>query len=139
MVIKLKMPINLFPNKKNLFNKSWKSTCQSGIWYDVLFKGFYNFKDFYKFWHYRISNTFESKKKTDRARGAIEVDNVAQSDLSTKILVCTPIDTWVSTELWNRISISIWITPDPYQACITLFLVLEKKECYFEIRIRRIS
>ena len=81
MVIKLKIPINLFPNKKTLFNKSWKSTCQSGIWCDVLFKPFYNF------WHNRISSTFKSKKKTDRTRGAIEVDNVAQSDLSTKILV----------------------------------------------------
>ena len=28
-----------------------------------------------------------AKKKTDITRGAIEVDNVAQSDLSTKILV----------------------------------------------------
>ena len=28
-----------------------------------------------------------AKKKTDRTRGAMEVDNVAQSDLSTKILV----------------------------------------------------
>ena len=73
MVIKLKIPINLFPNKKTLFNKSWKSTCQSGIWCDVLFKPFYNF------WHYRIWNTFESKKKDrqnswrnrGRQRGAI--------------------------------------------------------------------
>ena len=30
-----------FSEQKKLFNKSWKSTCQSGIWYDVLFKGFF--------------------------------------------------------------------------------------------------
>ena len=53
-----------------------------------------------------------AKKKTDRTRGAIEVDNVAQSDLSTKILVLhLSCNAMGPKNLWNCIY-RAWLDQD---------------------------
>ena len=55
-----------------------------------------------------------AKKKTDRTRGAMEVDNVAQSDLSTKILVLhLSCNAMGPKHLWN---------------CILIFMIVQFHE-----------
>ena len=75
------MPINLFPNKKTYLTKAESQLVSQE--FDAMFYS----NLFIIFGTTEFQTPSRAKKKTDITRGAIEVDNVAQSDLSTKILV----------------------------------------------------
>ena len=106
MVIKLKTPINLFPNKKKTYLTKAESQLVSQEFDMMYSKVFIISKLFINFGTTEFQAPSRAKKKTDRTRGAIEVDNVAQSDLSTKILVyhlsCNAMG---PKNLWNCIQI----------------------------------
>ena len=94
------MPINLFPNKKTYLTKAESQLVSQE--FDAMFYS----NLFIIFGTTEFQTPSRAKKKTDRTRGAMEVDNVAQSDLSTKILVLhLSCNAMGPKNLWNCIQI----------------------------------